>query len=41
MQFTLWDMFSNLLLAARWTLGLTLLAFACGGAAGLARRAVS
>jgi polar amino acid transport system permease protein len=36
MQFTLWDMLSNLLLAARWTLGLTLLAFVCGGAAGLA-----
>lgn len=36
MQFTLWDMLSNLLLAARWTLGLTLLAFACGGAAALA-----
>jgi polar amino acid transport system permease protein len=36
MQFTLWDMLSNLLLAARWTLGLTLPALACGGAAGLA-----
>lgn len=35
MQFTIWDMLSNLLLAARWTLALSAVAFACGGAAGL------
>jgi polar amino acid transport system permease protein len=36
MSFTLWDMLTNLLLAARWTLALAVVAFACGGAAGLA-----
>ena len=34
-EFTFWDLASNLLLAARWTLMLTVLAFAGGGCAGL------
>lgn len=34
-EFTLWDITSNLLLAARWTLFLTAMAFAGGGLAGL------
>jgi polar amino acid transport system permease protein len=35
MEFTLWDMLRNLLLAARWTVLLSLVAFAGGGIAGL------
>src|SRR5687767_6182847 len=35
-EFTLWDIVSNLLLAARWTIALSLVAFAGGGALGLA-----
>ena len=30
-DFTLWDIFRNLLLAARWTVGLSLIAFIGGG----------
>jgi polar amino acid transport system permease protein len=36
MDFTLWDILRNLLLAARWTILLTLVAFAGGSIAGLA-----
>jgi polar amino acid transport system permease protein len=36
MEFTLWDILRNLLLAARWTILLSLVAFATGGLAGLA-----
>ena len=35
MEFTTWDIVRNLLLAARWTIGLSLLAFVCGGLVGL------
>ena len=35
-DFTLWDIFRNLLLAARWTVGLSLIAFVGGGLVGLA-----
>ncbi len=35
-EFTLWDIVSNLLLAARWTVALSLLAFVGGGVGGLA-----
>jgi polar amino acid transport system permease protein len=35
-EFTLWDIARNLLLAARWTVVLSLIAFAGGGVAGLA-----
>ena len=35
-EFTLWDIFRNLLLAARWTVGLSLIAFIGGGIVGLA-----
>ncbi len=35
-EFSLWDIVSNLLLAARWTLVLSLIAFAGGGLVGLA-----
>ncbi|MGL6259597.1 amino acid ABC transporter permease [Vibrio sp. WXL103] len=35
MEFSDWDIFSNLLLAARWTLLLSLIAFIGGGAVGL------
>ncbi len=35
MEFTLWDILRNLLLAARWTVVLSLAAFAFGGIAGL------
>lgn len=35
-EFTLWDIFRNLLLAARWTVLLSLIAFAGGGLVGLA-----
>ncbi|BCH60118.1 ABC transporter permease [Agrobacterium vitis] len=34
-EFTLWDIARNLLLAARWTLVLSLVSFICGGALGL------
>ena len=35
-EFSLWDILSNLLLAARWTLALSLIAFVGGGLVGLA-----
>ena len=35
-DFTLWDIFRNLLLAARWTVVLSLIAFVGGGLVGLA-----
>lgn len=35
MEFTLWDIARNLLLAARWTVLLSLIAFVCGGTVGL------
>jgi polar amino acid transport system permease protein len=35
-EFTLWDIFRNLLLAARWTVVLSLIAFVGGGLVGLA-----
>ena len=35
-DFSFWVIFSNLLLATRWTVLLSLVAFACGGIAGLA-----
>ena len=35
-DFSLWDIFRNLLLAARWTVGLSLIAFVGGGVVGLA-----
>lgn len=35
MEFTTWDIVRNLLLAARWTIALSLLAFLCGGLVGL------
>lgn len=35
-QFTLWDIARNLLLATRWTLLLSLVSFICGGLVGLA-----
>jgi len=35
-DFSLWDIFRNLLLAARWTVGLSLVAFAGGGLVALA-----
>jgi polar amino acid transport system permease protein len=35
-EFTLWDILRNLLLAARWTVILSLVAFLAGGVAGLA-----
>jgi polar amino acid transport system permease protein len=35
MDFTLWDILRNLLLAARWTLGLTVIAFVGSGLVGL------
>lgn len=34
-EFTTWDIVRNLLLAARWTILLSLIAFACGGLVGL------
>ncbi|MFD1626037.1 amino acid ABC transporter permease [Azospirillum griseum] len=34
-NFTLWDILSNLLLAARWTVLLSAIAFVCGGIAGV------
>lgn len=35
MEFTTWDIVRNLLLAARWTIALSLLAFVCGALVGL------
>ncbi|MFP3187132.1 MAG: amino acid ABC transporter permease, partial [Paraburkholderia sp.] len=35
-EFTLWDIARNLLLAARWTVLLSVIAFVCGGVAGFA-----
>jgi polar amino acid transport system permease protein len=35
-EFTLWDIFRNLLLGARWTVALSLIAFVGGGLVGLA-----
>ncbi len=35
-EFTLWDMLRGLLLAGRWTLGLSAIAFVCGGLVALA-----
>ncbi|HEV2157350.1 amino acid ABC transporter permease [Bradyrhizobium sp.] len=35
-EFTLWDILRNLLLAARWTVGLSLIAFIGGGCVGFA-----
>lgn len=35
-DFSLWDIFRNLLLAGRWTVGLSLIAFIGGGVVGLA-----
>jgi polar amino acid transport system permease protein len=35
-EFTLWDIARNLLLAARWTVLLSLIAFVCGGLVGFA-----
>ncbi len=35
-DFSTWDILRNLLLAARWTVLLSLIAFACGGLAGIA-----
>ena len=35
-EFTLWDIFRNLLLAARWTVALSLIAFIGGGLVGMA-----
>jgi len=35
MEFTFWDILRNLLLAARWTLGLSLAGFVCGSSIGL------
>ena len=35
-DFSLWDIFRNLLLAARWTIGLSLIAFVGGSLVGLA-----
>lgn len=35
-DFTLWDITRNLLLAARWTVLLSLIAFVCGGLVGIA-----
>jgi polar amino acid transport system permease protein len=34
-EFSTWDIVRNLLLAARWTIGLSLLAFVCGALVGL------
>jgi len=35
MDFTFWDILRNLLLAARWTILLSIVAFVCGGSVGL------
>jgi polar amino acid transport system permease protein len=35
MEFTFWDILRNLLLAARWTILLSIAGFVCGGCAGL------
>jgi polar amino acid transport system permease protein len=34
-DFSVWDILRNLLFATRWTVGLSLIAFACGGLLGL------
>ncbi|MBI1201977.1 MAG: ABC transporter permease subunit [Rhodopseudomonas sp.] len=34
-QFTVWDIFSNLLIATEWTIILSIIAFVCGGIVGL------
>jgi len=34
-DFSFWDILRNLLLSCRWTVGLSLIAFACGGVLGL------
>ena len=36
LQFSFWDILSNLLIATQWTIVLSLIAFACGGIVGLA-----
>ena len=35
-DFSLWDIIRNLLLAGRWTVLLSLIAFVCGGLVGIA-----
>ena len=35
-EFDTWTIVSNLLLSARWTIALSLIAFVCGGIVGLA-----
>jgi polar amino acid transport system permease protein len=35
LQFSFWDILSNLLIATQWTIVLSLIAFACGGIVGL------
>src|SRR5215211_4662978 len=35
LQFSFWDILSNLLIATRWTIVLSLIAFLCGGIVGL------
>src|SRR5438067_235094 len=35
LQFSLWDILSNLLIATQWTIVLSLIAFVCGGIVGL------
>ena len=35
-EFSIWDIFRNLLLAGRWTVALSLIAFIGGGLVGLA-----
>src|SRR4030095_15146276 len=36
LQFSFWDILSNLLIATQWTIVLSLIAFVCGGIVGLA-----
>ena len=35
LQFSFWDILSNLLIATQWTIVLSLIAFLCGGIVGL------
>ena len=35
LQFSFWDILSNLLIATQWTIVLSLIAFVCGGIVGL------
>ena len=35
LQFSFWDILSNLLIATHWTIVLSLIAFVCGGIVGL------